>query len=291
MKTKTVFFLFFCITFLLGCQNKFDGTSENSFKNSRKKVEENLIRSEKTTLEKALRVIALSAMYQKFNDTTSNENSFDEIVLKEIDGKTYKRVVEIAEKFLKEDKARNIERVRNEITELENSKAKYLQLKSKLDVLEAKPVKIDLIKGQLIISCSFTNHSQEYINNYVTVISYSSNKDKQDGWNCSISYSGTNEIAPNETKIFTCEYDLESAKRKSKVILWDKVKFPATNFSQYNMVVNCRTDQLTHNGIHYELGRSEFDEEAEKTLQNKKEELKGYQEQKGTLDELELIDK
>ena len=48
MKTKTVFFLFFCFTFLPGCQNKFDGTSENNFKNSRKKVEDNLIKSEST---------------------------------------------------------------------------------------------------------------------------------------------------------------------------------------------------------------------------------------------------
>lgn len=291
MKIKLILLLFFCMTFLLSCQNKFDGTSEKSFINSRKKAEEHLTKNEKLTLEKALRVITLSAMYQKFNDTTSGKNSFDEISLHEIDGKTYTEVVEVAEIFLKEDKARNIERVQEEIKDMENGKSKYLQLKSKLDVLQAKPLKIDLIKGQFVISCSFTNHSKEFINDYATAISYSSNKDKQDGWNCSSSHSGVDEFAPNETKIFTCEYDIESAKRNSKVILWDKVKFPITNFSEYNIVVNCWIDQLTLNGIHYELGRNEFDKDAENTLQNKKHELKGYQQQKGTLDELELTNK
>lgn len=97
-------------------------------------------------------------------------------------------------------------------------------------LLVAKPVKIDLIKGQLVIICSFTNHSKEYINGYATVISYSSNKDKQDGWNCSNSLSYVDEFASNETRLFTCEYEFESAKRNSRVILWDKVKFPITNF-------------------------------------------------------------
>jgi len=277
--------------FLFSCQNKFDGTSENTFINSRKKIEEHLNKNEKLTLEKALRVITLSAMYQKFNNTTSKKNSFDKVLLHEINGKTFIEVVEIAEIFLKEDKARNIERVQEEIKNMENSKAKYLQLKSKLDILESKPVKIDLIKGQLIISCSFTNHSKEFISNYATAISYSSNKNQQDGWNCNSSHSGVDEFAPNETKIFTCEYDIESAMRNSKVIFWDKIKFPITNFSEYNIVVNCRTEQLTVNGINYELDSNEFNEDAENTLQNNKDELKSYQQQKGTLDELELTTK
>jgi hypothetical protein len=288
---KPLLILLFSMTCLLSCQNKFDGTSEKNFLKSRKEIEEKLTKDEKSTLEKAMRVITLSAMYQKFNDTTSKKESFDEISLHTINEKTYTEIVVIAEKFLKEDKERNVEKLQQEIAELENSKAKYLKLKAKLDVLEAKPVKIDLIKDQLVITCSFTNHSKEFINEYATVISYSSNKDKQDGWNCSSSRSNVDEFAPNETRLFTCEYEFESAKRNSKVILWDKVKFPITNFSAYNIVVNCRTDQLTLNGVHYELGRNEFDKEAETILQNRKNELKEYQKLKGTLEELELTGK
>ncbi len=288
MRIKIIVSFFLLATLLFSCQPKFDGTSENAFKSSREKVDEHLTADEKVTLEKALRVITLYAMHQKWNDTTLNNSSFDEISLREIDGKTYKDVIKIAETFLKDDNAKKIEQLQKEIKEMEAIKAEYLKLKSQLDVLEAKPVKIDLVNGLLVITCAFTNHSKERIVNYSTVIGYSSNKNEGDGWYCDRNVSGSNGFEPNETKMLSCEYSLESAKRTSDVILWDSVKFPVTDFSRYNIVVHCMTKRIILNGTQYELGTNEFGQDAERSLQNKKDELKTVQEQKGTLDELVL---
>lgn len=285
MKIKLI--LFAILPLLISCQEKFDGTSEKTFIDSRKIIEEKLSDGDKSNLENALRVITLSAMYQKFNDSNLEENTFDDILLKEVNGKTYKDVVKIAEKFLKEDRDRKIEQIQSEIRDLENIKSKYFQLKSKLDQLEAKPVKIDLVNDFLIITCAFTNNSNETITSYGTQISYSSNNDEFDGWNCSFA-TNDGEIAPNETKLHTCNYDLESAKNKSKIILWDKIKYPITDFAKYNMVVECQTVSLSINHMDYELGGMEFNNEAEINLQNKKKELEEHQQQKGTLDELVL---
>ncbi len=290
MKINKLLLLLALLPFMASCQDKFSGKDEQSFKISRAKIEKQLSENEKTNLEKAMRVIAVQAMQVKWSEPEKYKGkSFDEISLELVDGLSYTALTNLAEKILKEEKLRNIKQIEKEILELENQKTKYLQLKSKLDLLEAKPLKIDLIDGQLVVSCSFTNHSKEEIKSYSTVIGYSSNKDRQDGWNCSNSYDNSNEIAPNETKIYDCKYDFESAKKQSKAIAWDKIKFPITDFAKYNIVVNCRTEQLTINGTDYKLGRNKFDQDAEKSLQNKNEKLIEYQQLKGTLNEMELV--
>lgn len=46
---------------MYSCQEKFNGKDEESFKISREKIEQNLNKNEKVSLEKALRVVALEA--------------------------------------------------------------------------------------------------------------------------------------------------------------------------------------------------------------------------------------
>ena len=290
MKESTILMMTLLSLMMTSCGQHIDGSSDDNFKKSRAKMEQSLNESEKENLEKAFRVIALIAIKEEWNSSDKN-GSANEISLRIVNGKTYKQLVAVAEEFLKQDKEKNIEQVQKKIEELEIRKAKYLQQKSKLDILEAKPVKIDLVNGELVIYCEFTNHSKEYINHYGTVIGYSSNQNGQDGWSCNRTFGGVNELAPNESKIFTCEYDFDRAKEKSNIILWDKIKFPVTDFSQYNIVVECYTSLLIIEGVSYELDTSAFDEEAEQALQDYKAELKGYLEQEATLDQLELTEK
>ncbi|SHG59661.1 hypothetical protein [Pedobacter caeni] len=270
-------------------QEVFKGGSKEKFEESRKKIEAGITEKEKDKLEIALRVLALAVIYERGDKT--NKKSFDEVVRKRINGKSLSEVFNLAEQFVKEDHQRKIEKMEAQIKTEDLKKQKTDQLKAKLNVLQAKPVKADLQNGQLVIYCAFTNHTNQAISNYTTVIAYSSTEDENDGWSCSKGHEGTSTLAPNETRIFSCSYPFEAAKKNSTAIKWDQMKFPVTDFSTYNMLMDCYTEMLVLNGTTYAQGNNEFTKQEERELLKSKNELEKLKAERVGLDDLMIIKK
>ncbi|AOM80525.1 hypothetical protein [Pedobacter steynii] len=277
--------------FLAVCQDVFKGGSKEKFEESRKKIESGITEQEKNKLEIAMRVLALSVIYERGNQPVNKKKPFDEVVRKRINGKSLPEVFSLAESFVKADHQRKIDKKEAEVKVEELKRQKTDQLKSKLNVLEARPVKADLLNGQLVIYCAFTNKSDQPISNYTTVIAYSSTEDENDGWSCSKGYEGTEVLAPQETKIFSCSYPFETAKRNSTAIKWDKMTFPITDFAAYHMLMDCYTEKLVLNGTSYALGSNEFTKEAARALMKSKDELEKLKAEGVSLDDFMILKK
>lgn len=100
---KKLLLLLAILPFMISCQEKFNGKDEQSFKNSREKIEQNLDKNEKTDLEKAMRVVAMEAMRLKWEEPKKYDGkSFNKISLEMIDGLSYSSVVDLAEDILKD---------------------------------------------------------------------------------------------------------------------------------------------------------------------------------------------
>lgn len=123
---------------MFSCQEKFNGKDEESFKISREKIEQNLNKNEKVSLEKALRVVALEAMRLKWEETPKyNGKSFNKISLELIDGLSFSSVVDLAEDILKERNTKEIKQLSSEIDSLNIQKNGYLEIKNSLNLLKS----------------------------------------------------------------------------------------------------------------------------------------------------------
>lgn len=290
-KCLPLFLLMVIFPGLAICQDVFKGGSKEKFEESRKKIEAGITEKEKDKLEIAMRVLALSVIYERGDQSANKKKPFDEVVRKRVNGKSLPEVFSMAESFVKQDHQRKIGKKEAEIKVLELKKQKADQLKSRLDVLHAKPLKADLLNGQLVIYCAFTNQGDRSVLNYTTVIGYSSTADENDGWSCSKGASGTDLFAPQETKIFSCSYPFEEAKRNSTTIKWDQMTFPVTDFSAYNLLVDCYTEKLEVAGTSYALGNDEFTKEEGRILMKNKLELDKLKAEQVSLDDFMIVRK
>lgn len=290
-KCLPLFLLVILFPALAICQDVFKGGSKEKFEASRKKIEAGITEKEKDKLEVAMRVLALSVIYERGDQPANQKRSFDEVVRKRVNGKSLPEVFVLAENFVKEDHQRKIEKMEAEVKVEALKKQKTDQLKAQLNVLQAKPVKADLLNGQLIIYCAFTNQGDRAILNYTTVIGYSSTEDENDGWSCSKGSSGTDIFKPQETKIFSCSYPFDAAKKNSTAIKWDKMTFPVTDFSAYNLLMDCYTEKLEIAGTSYALGNNEFTKEEGRALIKRQVELDKLKAEQVSLDDFMIVRK
>ena len=121
--------LSFITLFLFSCGPTISGKDEQAFKTSKAKMEEKLDNPEKENLEKALRVIVLKAMKEKWNFPEKyKEKSFDKISMEMIDGKSYSAIISFAEEFLAADRDEKIANKTAEIDSLEKDKLKAAKI-------------------------------------------------------------------------------------------------------------------------------------------------------------------
>ncbi|MFN0254906.1 DUF6694 family lipoprotein [Pedobacter ureilyticus] len=284
------------ILILSSCGPTISGKDEQSFKTSRAKMEEKLNKAEKVNLEKALRVIALKAMKEKWNFPEKYESkSFDEISMEMIDGKSYSAIISYAEDFLTTDKKEKIAQKTTEIDSLEKSKADVANIIKQLDAFKLTKISISEDEGfdetQPYLDLVFTNKSgEDLIGDYMFHIEIFSKKtgEKIAAQGQGGAFSDDYAIKPNET--YEHHQPLLSEARAHSN-LWQTAKYPITDFSPYDLVIKAYATKITtKKGGTIERPKTDiayFDNKI-KTLKN---EIKELEKSKGTLDELELTDK
>lgn len=235
----------------------FKGGSKEKFEESKVKVAANLDAAGKEKLEIALRVLALSAIYDREHQPSLKKENFDELLRKRLNGKNLQETYALADQYVKADHQRKIDKLEKEMSTLDLKKRKSDGLKAKLSVLKAKPLRVDLVDGQFVIFCAFTNESDQVLTTYETVIGYGSTEDLNDGWSCIKGPVEGTVFAPGETKVLSCSYSFETVKQNSNVIKWKEMKFPLTDFSTYQLAMDCYTSMLVLNGTKYELKNEE----------------------------------
>ncbi|MCX2454156.1 hypothetical protein OQX61_22995 [Pedobacter sp. PLR] len=258
-------------------QDSFKGGSKEKFEESKQKIVASLDAAEKEKLEIALRVLAMSAIYDRDHESALKKQSFDELVRKRLNGKNLQETYELANQYVKADHQRKIDKLEKEMSVLDAKKKKSEALKAKLSVLKAKPLRVDSINGALVIFCAFTNESDQVLNTYETVIGYGSTADINDGWSGIKGLVDGAVFAPKETKILSSSFSFGTVKENADVIKWKEMKFPVTNFVDYNLAMDCYTSMLVLNGVKYELKNEE------RLSQQEEEELSKY---RSTLDQL-----
>ncbi|WP_316820805.1 hypothetical protein [Pedobacter gandavensis] len=242
---------------LVFSQDTFKGGSKEKFDASKEKIAAQLDADEKEKLEVALRVLALSAIYDRDHQPALKKESFDELVRKRLNGRGLQEAYDMANQYVRADHQRKIAKLEQEMSGLDAKKRKSDALKAKLSVLKAKPLKVDSIHGQFVISCAFTNESDQVLKTYETVIGYGSTIDLNDGWSCIKAPDSGVVFAPKETKILTCAFSFGTVKENSNVIKWKEMKYPVSDFSSYNLAMDCYTSMLVINGQKYELKNEE----------------------------------
>jgi len=280
---------------LSSCGPSISGKDEQSFKTSKAKMEEKLDKAEKEKLEKALRVIAMKAMKEKWDSPEKYEGkSFDKIAMEMIDGKTYSGIINYAEDFLAADNKEEIARKTVEIDSLEKSKTEVIKLTEQIEALKLTKVSISedesFDEKVPYLDLVFTNTSTEnLIGEHMINIEIFSKKTgeritaQEQGGTFNDDYA----IKPNET------YEhhqplLNDAIMHSK--LWKAAKYPITDLSPYDLVIKAYATKITTKKggtiTRPKVDIAYFDTEIKKL----KEEIAALKESKSSLDELELTD-
>ena len=284
------------ILILSSCGPTISGKDEQSFKTSRAKMEEKLDKTEKENLEKALRVIAVKAMKEKWNSPEKYEGkSFDKISMEMIDGKSYSAIISYAKDFLVADKKEKIAQKTAEIDSLEKSKLAAAKIEKQLEAFKLTKVSISedesFDEKQPYLDLVFTNTSKEdIIGEYMLNIEIYSKKtgekiaaQGQGGtWNDDFA------LKPNESYNYHQPLLSEATAHSN---LWKTAKYPITDFSPYDLVIKAYAKKITtKKGGTIEKPKADmaYLDSQIKTLKN---EIKELENSDGTLDELELTDK
>lgn len=295
LNSKAIYFLL--LTGLTtACNSKtetINGTDTTAFRISREVMEKTLSDNEKETLEKALRVMVLAAMDDKFNDTTATDLTLDDLVMKKTNAKNYDEIVETAELYLKAKNEKSKNETKAEIKELFDRKHTTDSLVAILNTLKGTFVKADLDdNGYLTFYCEFANNSKEYINTYGIGMTAQLLQEEGIFVSCANVYIGAEEIAPGGKVEYNCAmaYMYQQARQEYKKTSWDNIKLPITDLKAVEKYfnVNVYTDRLVLNDIDYQLLGNAFDEDDEQKLKGLQEELKALEETKSSLDELQL---
>ena len=107
------------LLFLTGCSNRMDGSSEQKFEESYKKLKTSLNRADQSKLELALRVIDFSSINEHMKDDKRYKGmSVRAIIMKKLDGKNYNDIKTMAEGYLKEQKQSAIAAKQKDLDEL-----------------------------------------------------------------------------------------------------------------------------------------------------------------------------
>jgi len=296
--TYSVLMLSLIIMLFTACGPTISGKDEQAFKTSKAKMEEKLDKEEKENLEKALRIIVVKAMKEKWNSPKKyGGKSFDKISMEMIDGKSYSAIISYAEDFLKADRDEKIANKTAEIDSLEKDKLKAVKITQQIDAFKLTKISIseDVFFSddpkQPFLDLTFTNTSKEdIIGEYMLNIEVYSKKtgekiaaQGQGGtWNDDFA------LKPNESYDYHQPLFNEAVQHSN---LWKTAKYPITDFSPYDLVIKAYATKITtKKGGTIERPRADaayFNAEIKKL----NEEIKAFKETKATLDELELTDK
>ena len=144
MKTYLNYFclLAVLVTFM-SCGPTLSGRSKKDFDVSKKKVEQTLTKQQDSTLEIALRVTVGEAIRRKMDEPDKYPGqSFNDIALKLVDGKTYSSLISQAEDFLKEGNERKKISLSHEIDSLEKQSSADIETRKSA----ASLFKVDQLK-------------------------------------------------------------------------------------------------------------------------------------------------
>lgn len=254
-------------------QETFNGRSVTQFETSKTAIRSRLTEKEQQKFDVALRVLAISVIYEQDHGTLSKKQRFDDVVMKRVNGKSLPEVYEMATEFIRADHQRNIVQLEKQVRTMEQEKQKSDLLIAHLNVLSAKPVNITRQQNQLTITAAFTNTGDQPLNTYGVVLAFHSAGDETDGWSCTKGFDGNGIIAPGETRMISCSCPFEEAKESTVNVNWDQMKFPLTDFKAGNLVLKCYTSRVVLNGKEYVSGNGGLSEKELLDLKEKQEAL------------------
>lgn len=293
---KKLLFLLTILPFMISCQDKFNGKNEQTFKTSREKIEQNLDKNEKIDLEKAMRVIALEAMRLKWEEPKKYEGkSFNAISLEMIDGLSYSSVIDLAEDILKNRNEKEIVKLTKDIDTLNIQKNEFLTAQKSLNLFKISTIRISKEEffDELIPNLEI---DLQYIGKNKLIgpkeISYKLfKKSTKELLKSQIMTYGDDESVLENKEIITQNIILGETKETNPK-LWNAQKYPIENpnLADYDLALKVEVLSLFLKGKKVAIPKVDISLlDAEIKEKNKKiAELKTI---KGTLDELELMDK
>ncbi|WP_281322311.1 hypothetical protein [Flavobacterium aestivum] len=293
MKKKLLLLAF--LPFMISCQEKFNTKDEQSFKISREKIEKDLNQSEKTDLEKAMRVIALEAMRLKWEEPQNYEGkSFNKISLEMIDGFSYSSVIDLAEDILKNRNKKEIENLTKEIDSLNLQKNGFLSAQKSLNVFKINSLKInktdffDEMVPELEIDYQYIG-KDKLIGTKTIQFEVRIKSKNEIIKSESVSYGNDDSILENGETI--TKHIIFSQTKETNPKLWNAQKYPIENpkLSDYDLDLKVSVLSLVLKGKKVEMPKMDISQIDEK-IKNNQERINELKTVKGTLDELELTD-
>jgi len=287
MKLTPLFCLIIVLIFSSCTGKRLNGSSPEKFKVSAEEMKKELSGQKKDTYEKAMRVILLSAMRDKFNQPDQFEGkSFDQMMLDRVNGKTFNELVEMAETHLQQTNAIKKAELEKELAAMKKNKTGYDALKKKLDLLKGRFIKIDLKDGHPYIFADFKNVSAKMFDQY----SYSIVARTDSGeviTSASRSFSGVGTVMPGDVLQADAEIS-DFSMSETPEMNWSSMKYPITDPEKYHLKVEVYADQLTVDDISYDLAKSAWKDRDQQAFEQLEKQIRELNNTKGTLDELEL---
>jgi hypothetical protein len=280
---------------MVSCQDKFNGTDNQSFLVSKKIIEQKLDSIEKIDLEKAMRVIALQAMKLKWDEAKKyDEKSINEISLDLVDGLTFSSVINKAEDFLKHKNKKRIKELTNEIDSLNIQKNEILAVQKILNLFKVSSIIInqkdffdDLVPEvevdyQYIGKNTLTGPKEIEYN----ILKKST---KEVLISQIITFGDDKSILENEETL-TQNLILGQTKQTNPQ-LWNVKKYPIENpnLADYDLELEVNVLSLMLDGKLTSLPKVNI-KELDAAIKEKNEIITELKTRKGTLDELELTD-
>lgn len=276
---------------LVSCSGQIDGSSEKNFIASSEKIKSKLSEGDKIKFEKAMRLIALSAMREKFNHPENHKNeSNNAIAMKMVNGKNYRGLIDLAENYLKVQRDTSIAELKAKIAQFKKAKDGYDVLKNKLSVIQGKFIKIDLVNGVPTLFCEFKNVSKKMYDNYGFQLAAFSMPKGTVLASYNGSYSGVGTLKPNDTLTLKTEF-FHSSMEETPEIPWKTIKYPITDPAKYNIQIEAYADYLVIDDQTYNLNGYAWRREDEAAYNQILKEIKDLESHTPSLDDLELTEK
>lgn len=293
---RKLLLLFTLLSFIISCQEKFNGKDEKSFEASREKVEKNLDQKEKTDLEKAMRVVALEAMRLKWEEPEKYDGkSFNKISLEMIDGLSYASVIDLAEDILKDRNKKEIEQLTKEIDTLNIQKNEFTAAQKSLNLFKISSIRInkedffDELVPELEIDYQYIGKSKLVGPKEIGFKLLK--KSTKEVLKSESIVNGDNESVMESGEAIT-ENLILSQTKDTNPKLWNAPKYPIENpnLADYDLELKVSVLSLVINGKKIAMPKANISQ-LDLEIKNKKEKIEELKNVKETLEELGLTDK
>ena len=280
MKLSSVFLII--VLLISSCGERISGESQEAFESSLVKVEESLSKTEQEKLDKALLVVSMYAMSEKWNNADKYENkSMSDIALHVLDNKTYKNVVSFAEDFIEKENDKKIIQLEEEILELELASKKEDSTLIKLEAFKATDIEMVESSWEYpkIITTIINTGDLTKITEYsfkIDVYSIAQDKKIKSVVNRISSEEGKENGDNNFFTTLSCSLSdiFENSKRLQKQL--ENAQYPITDLAKYDLEVKVTPSLIeTKNGVRYEYPEEVLNHQEQiKLLQGEIKELK-----------------